>query len=317
MRTAVIVKPLHVQMQEAAVSEPKGRALRIKLQGCGVCGSNIPLWEGRPWFGYPLSAGAPGHEGWGIVDAVGSEVNDIRPGESVAFLSNHAYAEYDTADRDSVLRLPASLDAMPFPAEPLGCAMNVFRRSGIRAGDRVAIVGIGFLGAVVTRLAVQAGARVAAISRRRFALQVAESLGAERIEALDDPGRARDAVLAWTKQKGCECVVEAVGRQETVDLSTELTCERGRLVIAGYHQDGPRQVNMQLWNWRGLDVINAHERQPRAYLTGMQAAVDAIGSGLLDPLPLLTHVFPLDELSDAFEAARNRPDGFLKALVVP
>jgi NADPH:quinone reductase len=75
-------------------------------------------------------------------------------------------------------------------------------------------------------------------------------------------------------------------------------------------------VNMQLWNWRGLDVINAHERDPRAYLDGMRAAVDAVARGTLDPSPLYTHRFPLDRLGDALEATRTRPDGFLKALVV-
>lgn len=317
MRTAVIVSPLHAELHEVRISNPGPRDVRVRVHGCGVCGSNIPVWEGRPWFGYPLSAGAPGHEGWGVVDAVGSDVRTCKPGDRVAFLSHHAYAEFDVAESSGVLRLPASLDSMPFPAEPLGCAMNVFRRSGIRAGDRVAIVGIGFLGAVVTRLAAQAGARVIAISRRRFALRVAEALGAERVEPLDDPARVRDAVLQWTNQCGCECVIEAVGAQAPLDLAAELTCERGRLVIAGYHQDGTRQVNMQLWNWRGLDVINAHERQPEVYLEGMQAAVDAIGAGTLDPSLLLTHVFPLEDLSLALEAARTRPDGFLKAVVVP
>jgi len=48
------------------------------------------------------------------------------------------------------------------------------------------------------------------------------------------------------------------------------------MIVAGYHQGGLRQVNMQLWNWRGLDVINAHERDPAVYLQGMQAAVDLI-----------------------------------------
>ena len=76
----------------------------------------------------------------------------------------------------------------PFPGEPLGCAMNIFRRSGIEAGQTVAIVGIGFLGAILTRLAADAGARVIAISRRPFSLEVARAHGRRR----DDPdGRPR------------------------------------------------------------------------------------------------------------------------------
>jgi threonine dehydrogenase-like Zn-dependent dehydrogenase len=93
--------------------------------------------------------------------------------------------------------------------------------------------------------------------------------------------------------------------------------ERGRLVITGFHQDGPRQVNMFLWNWRGLDVINAHERDPQVYVEGIRLAVDAVADGTLDPAPLYTHTFPLDRLGDAMETMRTRPDGFLKALVTP
>jgi threonine dehydrogenase-like Zn-dependent dehydrogenase len=73
---------------------------------------------------------------------------------------------------------------------------------------------------------------------------------------------------------------------------------------------------MQLWNWRGLDVINAHERDPKVYLSGMQAAVDAVASGDLDPTPLYTHRFPLERLGEALDMTRERPDGFVKALVM-
>ena len=72
---------------------------------------------------------------------------------------------------------------------------------------------------------------------------------------------------------------------------------------------------MQLWNWRGLDVVNAHERDPQVYLDGMKAAVRAVASGELDPRPLYTHILPLARLPEAFALMRARPDGFLKALV--
>ena len=110
-------------------------------------------------------------------------------------------------------------------------------------------------------------------------------------------------------------VIEAIGKQEPLALSAELTRERGRLIIAGYHQDGLRSVNMQLWNWRGLDVINAHERDPQMYTGGIRLAVEAVAGGALDPSPLYTHSFPLAHLGEALDATRDRPEGFLKALV--
>jgi threonine dehydrogenase-like Zn-dependent dehydrogenase len=317
MRAAVIAKPFAAELRDKPIPQPGAVEIRVKLQGCGLCGSNIPVWEGRPWFDYPLPAGAPGHEGWGIVDAIGAGVDDFAIGDRVGLLSECAYAEYDVGPAAAALPLPQSLNSKPFPAEPLGCAMNVFRRSNIQSGERVAIIGIGFLGALLTRLASAAGARVFAISRSKFALEIAASFGAVRIEPLNDYARVRQAVLSWSDQRGCDCVIEVVGKQEPLDLAGELTRERGRLVIAGYHQDGKRHVNIQLWNWRGLDVINAHERQRDVYLQGMREAVDAVIAGVLDPSPLYTHVFPLEELSEAFNAATNRREGFLKALVTP
>jgi threonine dehydrogenase-like Zn-dependent dehydrogenase len=111
-------------------------------------------------------------------------------------------------------------------------------------------------------------------------------------------------------------VIEVTGLQAPLDLATELTAERGRLVIAGYHQDGTRTVNMQLWNWRGLDVINAHERDPRCYVAGMRAAVEAVAQGRLDPAPLYTDRFSLAELPRAFERMAARDGAFLKALLI-
>jgi threonine dehydrogenase-like Zn-dependent dehydrogenase len=249
------------------------------------------------------------------VEAVGSEVEDFAAGDRVAFLSGHAYAEYDVADASQAVLLPASLDDQPFPAEPLGCAMNIFRRSGIEAGQTVAIVGIGFLGALLTRLAKNAGARVIAVSRRPFSLEVAREMGADECVPMDDHWKIIERVKELTGGQFCDRVIEAVGKQWPLDLAAELTRERGTLVVAGYHQDGPRQVNMQLWNWRGLDVTNAHERDPAIYLRGMREAVEAVASGALDPAPLYTHRYPLDRLGDALDATRDRPDGFLKALV--
>jgi threonine dehydrogenase-like Zn-dependent dehydrogenase len=262
-----------------------------------------------------MSAGTPGHEGWGVVDAVGSDVDGINTGDRVAMLSNQAYAEYDIAAADSVVQLPPMLDNQPFPGEPLSCAINIFRRSKISAEHTVAIVGIGFLGALLTQLATRAGARVIAISRRPFALEMAQKFGAAELIPMDDHWKVVEQVKELTEGRGCERVIEAVGKQWPLDLATEITAERARLIIAGYHQDGPRQVNMQLWNWRGLDVVNAHERDPMVYIQGMRAAVEAVVNGEINPGPLYTHTFPLEGLADALEMIRVRPAGFVKAMI--
>ncbi len=315
MRAAIITAPSEVRIEEVAVPEPGPGEVRIRLEGCGVCASNIPPWEGREWFTYPFEPGALGHEGWGRIDAVGPGVEEIAVGDRVAALSQHAYAEYDVAPAEAVAKLPDALNDRPFPGEPLGCAENILRRSGIRPGKTVAIVGIGFLGALLTQMASRLGARVIALSRRPFALQVARTMGAEEVIPMEDHWQIIEQVKDLTCGDFCDVVIEAVGKQWPLDLAGELTREHGRLVIAGYHQDGLRQVNMQLWNWRGLDVINAHERAQSVYMEGIRTAIADVQSGDLDPFPLYTHTFPLEALADALNATRDRPAGFMKALV--
>jgi threonine dehydrogenase-like Zn-dependent dehydrogenase len=315
MEAAVITAPQTVEVKEVEMPEPQAGQVRVRLQGCGLCASNIPVWEGREWFSYPIEAGNPGHEGWGMVDAVGENVTDVKVGDRVAALSYNSYAAYDIADADKVVKLPDSLKDKPFPGEPLGCAMNIFKRSDIQAGQTVAILGIGFLGALLVQLAKHAGAKVIAVSQRAFSLDMAKKCGADEIIRMDDHYKIIEKVKELTNGNFCDRVIECTGKEWPLNLAGELTAVRGKLIIAGFHQDGMRQVNIQLWNWRGLDVINAHERDPQAYIKGMRAAVEAVENGTIRPDILYTHTYSLSEIDKAFNQLTSRPDGFVKALI--
>jgi threonine dehydrogenase-like Zn-dependent dehydrogenase len=316
MRAAVVTGPGEVRIDRVALPEPGPGEVRIRLEGCGVCASNLTPWEGPEWMHFPTAPGDLGHEGWGVVDAIGAGVTGLARGDRVAALSGKSYAEFDIADASRVVKLPDSLIRFDLPLEPFGCAMNIFRRSDIGQGQTVAIVGVGFLGAILVRLASNAGARVIAISRRQESLDLAQKLGAAETIPMHDHGHIIERVSQLTNGAFCDRVIEAVGKQWPLDLAAELTRGGGRLIIAGYHQDGPRSVNMQLWNWRGFDVVNAHERDPEVALRGMREAVQAIESGLIDPKLLITHRYPLERLGDALNATRDRPDNFVKAVVV-
>lgn len=315
MRAAVLAGPRRIDLVE--VERPRaGRGeVVVRLEGCGVCGSNLPPWQGREGLGYPLAPGVPGHEGWGTVDRIGEGVEGLSEGTRVALLSGAAFAEYDVAAADRVIPIPAEITG-PFPGEALGCGVNVFRRSGIEQGHTVAVVGAGFIGLVALRLAALAGARVLALSRRTTSLDLARSYGADEAIPTGDLEAALARVRDLTGGRLCEVVVEAVGAQWSLDLATQLVAEGGRLAIAGYHEDGPRTVDMQTWNWRGIDVVNAHERDVAVQREGVLAAARLVAEGRLDPAPLY-RMFPLDRLAEAFQAMEERPAGFVKALVTP
>jgi threonine dehydrogenase-like Zn-dependent dehydrogenase len=315
MRAAQLVAPRHFEIVDVPVPETGAGQVRLRLKGCGVCASNLPPWEGREWFGYPFAPGALGHEAWGTVDALGEGATGFAVGDAVASLGQNAYAEYDVVDAGSVIPLPAELTNTPFPGEPVACAINIFRRACVERGQTVAVIGVGFLGAMLTRLAASAGARVIAIARRPFAQDMARRMGAAEVIAMDDHWQIIEQVKSLTGEAMCPVAIECVGKQWPLDLAAELTGIRGRLVVAGYHQDGLRQVNMQQWNWRGFDVINAHERDPKMYVRGVQDAVQAVATGQIDLTPLMTHELPLDRIGEALQLTSDRPDGFFKAWV--
>jgi threonine dehydrogenase-like Zn-dependent dehydrogenase len=273
MRAGIVGGPGRAATTAARRPEPGDGEVLIRVEGCGVCGSSLPFWEGRDWFSYPGEPGAPGHEAWGVTG----------DGRRVAALSYHGFAEWDVAAADAVVELPRALDGLPFPGEAFACAVNVVRRARVRPGDDVAVVGMGFLGTAVASL-------------------------------LDDPVEVRRGATAAGE---FDVVIEAAGTQPALDTASRLVAAGGRLVVAGFHQDGPRTVDMQSWNWRGIDVVNAHERDPQAYVRGMREAIELVLAGRLDPERLVTHRLPLARLGEAFELARTRPAGFLKAVVCP
>jgi threonine dehydrogenase-like Zn-dependent dehydrogenase len=313
LKTAVLEEPNKFSIIKTEVPEPGENEIVYKLEGCGICGSNLPVWEGREWFNYPLSAGAPGHEGWGIIHKTGSKVNDLKEGDKITALSFNAFAEYDTASADAVIKLPEGFTF--FPGEPLGCIMNIFKRSNIKEGDFVAVIGIGFIGALLVELAKKTGACVIAISRRDYSLETAKKYGADYTIPLNDHWEIVNRVKEITDGNMCSKVIEAVGKQWPLDLAGDITAEGGRLIIAGYHQESPRQVNMQMWNWKGIDVINAHERKTEKYMEGIKEAVEAVQTGVLNPIPLYTTYF-FDDINNAFNDFEKRPGGFIKGLLL-
>jgi NADPH:quinone reductase len=316
LRAAQVVAPGQVATKELALPVPGRGEVRVRLEGCGVCASNLEPWAGQPRMTFPLEPGELGHEGWGHVDAAGPEVEDTLVGCRVAILGTRSYATHDLVPAELVAPLPASLDERPVPGEALGCAVSIFDKCKIAEGESVVVIGAGFIGALLIQLAVHAGARVIVVSRNPAALELARGFGAAEIIPMEDHDVIIARLTELTGGQLGDVVIEATGHQWPLDLAAELTREGGRLVIAGFHQSGARQVNMLMWNWKALEIVNAHERNAIRLVQAMRKGIAALEAGTLNLDRLLTHGFPLERLDQALDATRDKPAGFVKGYVL-
>lgn len=314
-RAAVMTGPRRVVFRDCLVPALKPDEVLVRVEGCGVCPADLPAWRGRPGTPYPLPPGAPGNQAWGRVEGTGREVLGLSEGDRVALLSRRGFAGCAVGKASTVAILPPELDGLPVPGCALGSVMTILRRSRVQPGDRVAVVGVGFTGALLVELLVGRGAEVVVLSGRPTDLAEASRRGAHHLIPLDDHGVARRRVLDVTRGAGCERVIEVTGEQRPLDLAGEIAAEGARLVIAGHHHD-IRIVDLPLWNRRGLEVTSATDGDDGERLKGVHDGIAAILEQRLDPFPLFTRI-PMAQMAHAFQLEEIRPPGFFKGLLIP
>jgi NADPH2:quinone reductase len=187
MLAACRAEPQKFSLQDVLVPAPKEDEVLFKVEICGLCASNLGPWKGAPQFRYPFESGAPGHEATGVVEAVGGEVESVRPADRIAAFSLHGFAEYDLVRADSVVVLPAELRALNFLGEPVGCAVNVWRRAEVALDAVVAFVGAGFFANLIIQLVTGRCSKTIAFNHRPEILASALANGATAAFPTLDP----------------------------------------------------------------------------------------------------------------------------------
>lgn len=250
MKVAQVTKPnTNMEIVERDVPDPKPRQVRIKVEACGVCHSDVLTIAGAiPGIQYPR---VPGHEVVGIIDTVGSDVPDWKKGMRVGvgwhgghcghcdscrrgdFITckvqqipgisyDGGYAEYMIAPFEALAAVPDDLKSED--AAPLLCAgittFNSLRHSGARAGDLVAILGVGGLGHLGVQFAAKMGFKTVAIARGADKGPLAKKLGAHiyidstsqnAAEELTRLGGAKVILATVTDAKSMSSVIGGLG----------------------------------------------------------------------------------------------------------
>src|SRR2546423_7014100 len=256
---------------ERDIPEPQPGWVRIKVEACGVCHSDSLIKEGLwPGIQYPR---VPGHEVIGVVDAVGERVKPWKRGQrvgvgwhggnwgycdhcrrgeffacEVALLTtgisfDGGYAEYMIAPAQALARVPDELSAID--GAPLMCAgvttFNALRNSGARAGNVVAILGIGGLGHLGVQFASKMGFRTIAIARGKDEEELVKKLGARQY--IDN--RSQNAVEELNKLGGAKVILATVPSGKAMSEILGGLAVNGKLVIIGA-SDEPIQVPTSL-----------------------------------------------------------------------
>jgi threonine dehydrogenase-like Zn-dependent dehydrogenase len=311
MQAAILERPGRFVLEERSLPDVGPNELRVRTAVCGMCTSELDMFEGVPSLEYPRFLG---HEVSGVVDAVGSKVEGFAEGDRVAlYAEGKGYAEYVTVPATWAVPLA---DETPFEyalGEPIACSVNGVRKLSPELNDSVCIVGCGFMGLIMLQVFKARGAgHLLAVDTRESARQLALDVGATHAVG---PEEAEALVHDLTAGKGFDIGVEAAGIQATLDLTTKLVRMEGKLEVFGFHQGAPREVDWGYWNWMAFQIVNGHTRNPAVYVEGMRLGIGMIERGALDMAPLVTHRYALDRINEGFEAASAKDEGFVKGVI--
>ncbi|HEV3092357.1 MAG TPA: alcohol dehydrogenase [Candidatus Cybelea sp.] len=260
MRAAVVPAEgsMRLEMRDVPIPEPRPGQVRIKVEACGICHSDaITVASAWPGIAYPR---IPGHEVAGKIDALGAQVSGWNVGERVGlgwfggndgtcercrrgdFITcvdqqipgvryDGGYAEYVVAPTIALARIPEALKAEE--AAPLMCAgittFNSLRHSPARAGDLVAILGMGGLGHLALQYAAKMGFRTVAIARGQDKAELARSLGAH--EYIDS--QTSDVTAELQKRGGAKVVLSTVTVAAAMEPAIGGLAVGGQLLIVG------------------------------------------------------------------------------------
>ncbi len=313
MRIAALTGQRRFTVEDAPVPPVRADEVLVKVAACGVCASELGVWAGVGGPAYPLYLG---HEVSGTVVEAGAEAGVLSVGEPVGiWVTSRGFADYVAVKADHCRPAgDARLDTVL--AEPLACAANAVERADVRLGDDVVVVGAGFMGNLVHQLVGLRGPRqVVVADTRPDALERARAFGADRVVDVTAESLP-DVVHELTGGRGADVTFECTGTQGALSTLGDVTRMSGRLVLVGFHQGADREIPLAQWNWMAFDIVNAHFREASTIMRGMTVGTRLLSSGRLSLEPLVTHRYALDDIGAAFQAAVDKPPGFVKATVV-
>lgn len=320
---------------EAPAPEPGPGEVRVKLRYIGVCGTDAHLFKGERPAPADLIIG---HEGFGVIDAVGADVAPSRVGERIAIEPNYpcgvcvtcakghgavcpskrsigvnetgCLAHYAVVPSNFAWRVPDGLDDLNAALiEPAAVAYHAFRKANVRAGQSIFVLGLGAIGLLLTQIARAFDVEVYASDLSPEKMTLGEKLGARTIApALDAETRANMA-KQLAEIGNLAAVMECAGGPHTLALAIE-TAPRGATVVMVGLATAPLQLTPIDIIRRGISLIpSLIYEHPRDF----PETIDLIASGRITPAEIVSNIYALPDAATAI--ARTASGDETKALV--
>ena len=300
-----------VEVEEPQISEKY--PVKIKITHCGVCMSEHYDWS--------IGVEKPfGHEPVGVVVEVGEGVKKFKVGDRVSGLFSGS-AEYAVAKENNVFLLPDGISDTEGVLEPLACLISAVSKVRIKVvGERVAVVGCGYMGCGAIGLLKLRGAYVVAVDVNPESVKNALRYGADEAYLVDElpanyyyiPGTGLDF---GGEPGGFSLVMEWGETNESLDTAIRMTQQCGQLAIGAYHTGEKRLVDVQMLNVKAIDCLSTHPREIELTREGCKNAVRLMESGVWNYKHVPTKVYPLSRFDEAQGDLPTKFGKYLKAVV--
>jgi D-arabinose 1-dehydrogenase-like Zn-dependent alcohol dehydrogenase len=331
MKAAVLVevgKPLSIR--DVPIPELLADEVLVETKCCGICGTDLHIVEG---FGYvPKLPHIPGHEPSGVVSRVGSGVKNFKPGDRVVpylfitcgecwyckngrdSMCSHlkgiigvlvpgAFAQFFKAPARNLFRLPdnVTFEVGALTADAVITSVHaVYDRGNVHSAKSAAIIGVGGVGQVILQLLKDLGLTAVAVSRSDAKLAVARSMGADHVWKGGDPNLGQMSRDLFTD--GVDVVFDCVGSNESMTDALAMVKRCGRIVMVGEEEAQPPVTSTQIAQ-RELEIVGSRNGSR----SNMELGLQLLARGVVKPL--ISEVFPLERINDAFDRVRKGASG--------
>lgn len=337
MLQAIMVKPGKIIYKEIEKPRPREMEVLVKVKKIGICGSDIHVFRGtHPYTDYPI---VQGHEISGIIEGVGSLVEDFYIGEKVilmpqvtcgkcypcrhgmynicdelkvmGFQTNGAAQEYVSVNKKMILKIPESLSFNEGSMiEPAAVAVHAISRGGGVSGKKVLVLGAGTVGNLVGQTSKGLGAaKVMVTDISDFRLNIAGKCCLDFAINSKKEGLNNSILDNFGKDKA-DIIFECVGCQETISQAISVARKGTKIIVIGVYGKKPI-VDLGLVQDHELSLIGTLMYRKDDFIK----AIELTENGKLLFKKLITNEFPFSSYLDAYEYILEKKDKAMKVII--